>query len=89
MAGEALDLAGGFLGVFAVALSLTGLLVEYAAWTTGIGAIILNRFGGPLPSTVGGPPVPDVTLSVPGAEPPVASGGAEAQPRDRRALWRG
>ena len=78
LAGEALNLTGGFLGVFALALSLTGLFVEYAAWTTGIGAIILNQFGSPLPSTAGGPPVPDVTPSASGAEPPVASGAAEA-----------
>ncbi|MEE8128903.1 MAG: hypothetical protein V3T48_01335 [Vicinamibacterales bacterium] len=77
LAGEALNLAGGSLGVFALALSLTGLFVEYAAWTTGIGAIILNQFGSPLPSTAGGPPVPDVTPSASGAEPPVASGAAE------------
>ena len=83
MAGEALNLTGGgFLGVFAVALSLTGLFVEYAAWTTGIGAIILDRFGGPLPSTAGGPPVPDVTPSAPGAEPPLASAAAETRPYD-------
>ena len=71
MAGEALSLVGGVLGAFALALSITGLVIEYAAWTAGIGAIILNRFGGPLPSAAGGPPAPAVAPSAPDAEPPV------------------
>ena len=49
MAGEAFELAGGPFRVFAVLLVLTGALIEYAVWTSGLGAIVLNRFGTPLP----------------------------------------
>ena len=34
---------------------LTGLLVEYLAWTAGLGAVILNQFGGPVFQPAGGP----------------------------------
>lgn len=57
MAGEAFDLAGGPFRVFAVLLVLTGALIEYAVWTSGLGAIVLNRFGSPLPAA-GAPAVP-------------------------------
>ena len=50
---------GGFFRIFGVALALTGFLVEYAAWTTGIGAAVLNRFGpAPLPQRGTGPAMP-------------------------------
>ncbi len=50
---------GGFFRIFGVALALTGFLVEYAAWTTGIGAAVLNRFGSaPLPQPGAGPAMP-------------------------------
>ena len=62
MAGEALNLFGDIFGFFAVILALTGLFVEYAAWTTGLGAVILNRFWGALPQPAGGAPL--------GTEPP-------------------
>ncbi len=66
MAGEAMDLAGAGLRLFAVVFALTGLLVEYAAWTAGFGALILNRFGAALPPPMSppesspAPPPPDV-----------------------------
>ena len=50
---------GGFFRIFGVTLALTGFLVEYAAWTTGIGAAVLNRFGpAPLPQRGAGPAMP-------------------------------
>ena len=61
--GEALGLMPGPWGFFAVMLGVVGFVVEYVAWTTGLGAVILNRFGGP-PE----PPVPP--MSVPSVETP-------------------
>ena len=75
MVGEALDLLGDMFGFFAVMLALTGLFVEYAAWTTGLGAVILNRFGGALPQPAGGAPLGTEPPPIPSA-PPVS----EAQP---------
>ena len=50
---------GGFFRIFGVTLALTGFLVEYAAWTTGIGAAVLNRFdSAPLPQRGAGPATP-------------------------------
>lgn len=63
MAGEAFEIAGGPFGFLAVLFVLTGLVVEYAAWTTGFGALILNRLD-PLLSP---PPVDG------GGETPVAT----------------
>ena len=53
LSGEALSLAGGSFRVIAITLGLVGFVTEYAAWTTGVGAVILNRFGasaGPRPA---------------------------------------
>lgn len=61
LAGEAMELFGGVFAALGVLLALTGLFVEYAAWTAGLGALLLNRFGGPLPAPSGSPgPVPPV-----------------------------
>ena len=59
--GDALDLIGGPFRLFAVILGVTGFLLEYLAWTTGSGAVILNWFGGVAAPAGGGslpPPVP-------------------------------
>ena len=59
--GDALDLIGGPFRLFAVILGVTGFVVEYLAWTTGSGAVILNWFGGVAAPAGGGsipPPVP-------------------------------
>ena len=66
MAGEAFEIAGGPFGFLAVLFVMTGLVVEYAAWTTGFGALILNRFDPLLssPPTGGGPETPVVTPAV-------------------------
>ena len=63
LVGEAFELVGGPFGILAVLLVLTGVFLEYAAWTTGFGAIILNRFG---PAS---PPAPGSPVSLPPAEP--------------------
>ena len=58
--GEVLGLVDGPFGIFAVTLGVVGFVVEYVAWTTGVGAVILNRFGG-TPAPAGGvspPPMP-------------------------------
>jgi hypothetical protein len=47
--GRLAGLAGG-LGALATALVVAGVLVEYAAWTVGLGAAALVRFGSPLPA---------------------------------------
>ena len=61
LAGEAMELFGGVFAALGVLMALTGLFVEYAAWTAGLGALLLNRFGGPLPAPSGAPgPVPPV-----------------------------
>ena len=55
MAGEAVGMAGGLFGGLGLLLVLAGFLVEYAAWTAGLGALILNRFS-PLPPSPGAHP---------------------------------
>lgn len=64
--GETLSLIGGPVGVIAVMLAVTGFAVEYLAWTTGVGAVILNRFGTELPEA------PSPTPDAPPPPPPVA-----------------
>lgn len=49
-----IGLVGG-LGVIAGVLLATGILLEYLAWTTGLGAAALVRFGRPRPAA---PPLP-------------------------------
>ena len=56
--GEALGLMPGPVGFFVVMLGIIGFVVEYVAWTTGLGAVILNRFGGETAGVAGGPPPP-------------------------------
>ena len=63
--GEALGLMPGPFGFFAVMLGIIGFVVEYVAWTTGVGAVILNRFGGEPAAVAGATPPP---IPVPPAE---------------------
>jgi len=64
--GEALGLVP-WLGIFAVMLGIVGFVVEYVAWTAGMGAVILNRFGGELAVVAGAPPsqVPESPFETP------------------------
>lgn len=71
MIGRVLALPGGPFAWFAGAVLLVGFLVEYAAWTVGLGGAILTRFGrtGELyPQAVSVPPVPPDTPPVTGPE---------------------
>ena len=47
-------------------LGIVGFVVEYVAWTAGMGAVILNRFGGE-PAVVAGPssPIPESPYETP------------------------
>ena len=67
LAGEAMEeVAGGVFTGLGVLFVLTGLFVEYAAWTAGLGALLLNRFGSPLPP----PPLPPPPSPEPDPAPP-------------------
>lgn len=68
MAGEAVGMAGGLFRGLGALLALTGFLLEYAAWTAGLGAFLLNRFS-PAPLA---PPAPGASPSggLPAAPPP-------------------
>lgn len=62
---SALGVAGGPLGVFAIILGILGFVLQYAAWTVGLGALLLTRFGtrygwgeAPGPGTPAAPPAP-------------------------------
>ena len=68
MAGEAVGMAGGLFGGLGLLLVLAGFLVEYAAWTAGLGALILNRFA-PVPPAPGALP----SGGLPAAPPPPAA----------------
>lgn len=41
----ALGIAGGPLGFFATILAILGFVIQYVAWTIGLGALLLTRFG--------------------------------------------
>ncbi len=71
-AARLLGLAGGMLFPITGALLLLGLIVEYAVWTVGFGAVVLmrtSRHPGPVPA------IP----SAPGAPPPPAPGPGSLQ----------
>ncbi len=85
MASDAMRAAGNFFTFFAVLFTLTGLLVEYLAWTTGFGAIILNRFGsaaqpGGAPGGPPGVPLPPAMPAPPTPAPPVQTPPRTAAP---------
>ena len=84
LAGEALGIAGGFFRGLGVLLALLGLLLEYAAWTAGLGAFILNRVSpSPLPgASLPVPPAPAPAVGPPASAPPPASEGAPPANRD-------
>lgn len=75
MAGETVGLAGGLFGGLGVLLVLAGFLVEYAAWTAGLGALLLNRF-----SPLAPPPGALPSAGPPAAPPPSAPVGAPVPP---------
>ncbi len=70
--GETLEVAGGLFRAFGLMFLLTGFLIEYAAWTAGIGALILNGLNAPLsrqPAPVS-PATPPPAASDPLVPPP-------------------
>jgi hypothetical protein len=59
--GRLVSLGGGPLVHIGAIVLLTGFMIEYAAWTVGLGGALLTRFGrrGPIPAAV--PPMPDLS----------------------------
>jgi hypothetical protein len=59
--GRLVSLGGGPLAQIGAIVVLTGFIIEYAAWTVGLGGALLTRFGrrGPLTAVV--PPMPDLS----------------------------
>ena len=68
--GQTLEVAGGLFRAFGLMFLLTGVLVEYAAWTAGLGALILNGLNAPLSRKPQAPPPAATPES--GSLPPVA-----------------
>lgn len=80
--GETMEVAGGVFRAFGLMFLLLGVLVEYAAWTTGLGALILNGMGAPFsrqpaPPAPAAPPPPSSDPQVP---PPPESQASAAPP---------
>lgn len=75
LAGELVGAAGGPIWIFAMALGLFGFLVKYLAWTIGLGAAILSRFG--TADGWGGPPAVATSPHAP-PPPPAPPAGPEA-----------
>jgi hypothetical protein len=71
LAGRVLGLPGGPMAWLAAMVLAVGFLVEYAAWTVGLGGALLTRFGsrGRGWSEVAPPPVPPVPPPTPVDEP--------------------
>jgi hypothetical protein len=59
--GRLVGLGGGPLAYIGTLVVLTGFVIEYAAWSVGLGGALLTRFGrrGPLTDTV--PPIPSTS----------------------------
>ncbi|MDX1623851.1 MAG: sulfite exporter TauE/SafE family protein [Gemmatimonadota bacterium] len=83
--GAALGIAGGPLSVFAMVLGAVGFVIQYAAWTVGLGVLLMTRFGtryswseeggttpAPPPAPEASPPAPETT-----PPPPPSSGEAD------------
>ena len=79
MAGEALGIAGGLFRGLGALLVLIGFLLEYAAWTAGLGALILNWFS-PAPGASPPPGLPAPPPGLPAPPPAPAPAGANAAP---------
>lgn len=63
--GETMDVAGGMFRAFGLMFLVIGVLVEYAAWTAGLGALILNGMNAPFSRQ----PVPAGPATPPPAQP--------------------
>lgn len=67
--GRLVGLGGGPFAVLGGILVLFGFLIEYAAWTVGLGGALLTRFGRHGALTVSGPPM-DPDLAEPSSDVP-------------------
>ncbi len=59
--GRLVALGGGPLAHIGAVVVLTGFMIEYAAWTVGLGGALLTRFGRRGPLTAAVPPMPDLS----------------------------
>jgi hypothetical protein len=59
--GRLVGLGGGPLAQIGAVVVLTGFIIEYAAWTVGLGGALLTRFGRRGPLTAEVPPMPDLS----------------------------
>ncbi len=81
--GHVLQVGSGLAWVFATMFVVIGILVRYVAWTTGLGAVVLNFFGsrrraaGAVPPPP--PPLPPAPTPTPG-EPAGGSWSAAGEP---------
>lgn len=76
--GRVIGLGGGFLEFLAFTVLAFGFVVQYVAWTIGLGAVLLARFGGARGSSLPTPPPPLPPPPVPydpalDGPPPVSS----------------
>jgi len=84
--GRVIGLGGGFLEFLAFTVVAFGFVVQYVAWTIGLGAVLLARFGGvrgtSLPTPPPPPPLPPPPAPVP--YDPASDGPAlDGPPLDR------
>jgi hypothetical protein len=59
--GRLVALGGGPLAQIGAIVVLTGFVIEYAAWTVGLGGALLTRFGRRGPLTTAVPPMPELS----------------------------
>jgi hypothetical protein len=59
--GRLVSLGGGPLAAIGAMVVLTGFVIEYSAWTVGLGGALLTRFGRRGPLTAAVPPMPDLS----------------------------
>ena len=76
IAGHVIGLGGGFLHLLALFVLIGGLAVRYAAWTVGMGAMILARFNPVPPGWSTREPAPLVPPAAPVTTPPADTGTA-------------
>ncbi len=69
IAGRMLGVVGGIFGLVAWVLLASGLVVEYAAWTVGIGALVLQALS-PREAPAAPPPQPPAPETAPPSLPP-------------------
>lgn len=76
--GNVLAIGGGALSVMAMLIKLTGVLIVLLAWTTGVGAILMNLLNRRRPAPPPLPPGPFPEAPGPGASPTGDASGIAA-----------